>query len=993
MADASGINKFSKAVSSNELNITGAKTYGYKGWETVFVNSVVGRGNSATSYLTTKTRATNDKQGDIVNTGVVTDIAISGNGLLVVSDSVQGSNKFTRRGDFRQDELGFLKNGAGQLLKAWQLDDDQKLPQNSSTLESLKPVNFANTKGEPRATSVLSISMNLNSDQEALRGGGVDMLLNRKGKNNAKAIDGILFPEKLGNTSLTIGDSFTFTSSTTNVDRTITFGGIVAARKPSAGNEIFGTTAANRSFTFNDPAKGNLQSGDKFRISLSGGQVYTFTAVQGAESARDKTFNTINGLAEAINRISSLKAAVDSEGRLYIAPANPANGLTFSNVQATDLVGQLGLTDLAPPVAGETRFNSLATLRDAVNSSQDIYSLKGTVEGKDLKITSLLATADFTIKANSFGVTKISKAAINPNGTEKERATVFIDAPNHGLTTGEHVRITGMANAQIPDGLYAVGAINDNQFTISLRNVVPAAFPAAVPGGNVLAPAANASWQKVPGEAAPAAAGQITGVAAAVTTITLVGHGLADNDVIYVDGGLFYAAGNNITLPSGYYQVSGVAGDDFNIRATAAAPAVPAGAGFNGDTFGFRKVGTAANANLDNFTSRAFVTTGGAVAPGSAVKMFMNNHGYVVGDKISFKDLPNPFVVDGLPIGNGKEYKVDTVGANFITFKVLDANGNPLPAANGDDNTDAKSFTDVPNMSVNNGAKLKNYFALDQEKQIYEKTYDPLNVDKNLSASGSGVANFTSDLVYPVPLNIYDSLGSSYPLTLYFAKLNNNEWAVELTAPKNADGTYEIIGPATENGLIRQGIVKFDEKGDLLGIPEGFEGEITLQRKNGSKPTQLTIDWENILSDITTGTVTQTKNSNNVELIQNNGEAAGSLNKLEITADGYIVGSYSSGQSRKLFKIPLATFANVNGLVPGANDTFENSRESGQLLLKEAAQGGAGEILSGTLESANVDVTKELLKVKDLNFQTQAMSRVIGEEFDIQKTILQELAR
>lgn len=807
----------------------------------------MGTSSGGVSYVNSKTRSTNDIQGKIINTGVV-------------SESPTGPAKFTRRGDFRQDELGFWKNGADQLLKAWKLDNKGDLPQNTSLLESLESVNFANTKGAPVATTVVSIAMNLNADQEALRGNGIDAVLNRTGKNTGKKIDNILFPEKLGGSSLALGDEFVLHSDA-KADKTFIFGGMVLARRTdvATGNTIFGATGAGVAFTFAPvPGPGLLSVGHKLRITV-GGQAYTFSAVQGAESAANRTF-TINGLAAAINRISSLKAEVDLEGRLYIAPTKPNDGIVFANDGGGTIVEALGLVNLAPALLGNTRFNSLASLRDAVNKDQAIDSLKATIEGKDLKITSLLSTSVFNIKANSLGLNAISSATQQVG--DMGRATVFISAPGHSLVAGDFVKITGTGQVQLPNGLYYISGINPNGFTVNRIDANPTLFSAAI-----LAPAAvpinaGATWQKVPGQQFREFNGSTVSAAA---------------------GG---ANGITITIPGG--QV--------------ATAAFPAEAWANGDVVYIS--GVAGNVGAVN-------------------------------------------LVAGL-------------AANF---------------------------------AVNNGSQFMKYFSLDQEKTTYDKTYDAANVDKNLSASANGIANFASSLTYSVPLTVYDSLGSSYTLLLYFAKLDSNTWAVELTAQKDKDGVFEVTNLATGNGLIRQGIIKFDTDGRLQGIPEEFEDAIPVQRNNGSAAGNITIDWENTLSDITSGNVSQTKAPNNVEIIQGDGQGAGTLTKLEISPDGYIVGTFSSGENRKLYKVPMAVFANPNGLVAGSNGTFEITRESGDFLLKEAGVGGAGRTLGGVLEASNVDTTEELLKVQELSNTIRANARVAVIDNENFKNILSELGR
>lgn len=120
------------------------------------------------------------------------------------------------------------------------------------------------------------------------------------------------------------------------------------------------------------------------------------------------------------------------------------------------------------------------------------------------------------------------------------------------------------------------------------------------------------------------------------------------------------------------------------------------------------------------------------------------------------------------------------------------------------------------------------------------------------------------------------------------------------------------------------------------------------------------------------------------------GQSAGSLLSLQIDENGFINGTFNSGETRKLYKIPIAMFANVNGLVSGSNGTFEASRESGALLLKSAGVGGAGRTRGSSIEDSNVDPTEELLKVQDLSNTIRANARVSAIESKNFSTILNE---
>ncbi len=1008
MTGSSAITMYSNSNKTHESNIAGKEVWGGKKKENLFSSSFVGSSSGGVSFVNNKTRSTNDVQGKIIGTGIASDLALDGAGMLVVSDSATGAAKYTRRGDFRQDELGFWKNGSGMLLKAWKLDGNGELPQNSSLLSSLEAINFANTKGLPVATSVVSIAMNLNADQDALRGAGVDTVFNRILLNGGKKNDGILFPEKSNNASLKLGDQYTLKSSDGQA-RTLTYGGLVAAKKAdtNAGERVFGAGGASTGFTFGDIANGNLVAGQALTITLTNGQSYTFTAQQGSESKANKTFNTIKGLADAINTVSALAAEVDSQGRLYIAPVDPQQGLTFDDVGNGQFRAQLALVDLPVAPNGTTRFNSLSTLRDAINANKDVYSLNATFDGgKDLKITSALSTADFDITATSLGVNNITRASRVAG--ENGRASMFISAPGHNLAAGDFIQINNGGN-DIPTGLYYVSSRTTNGFFIHSQQA-PVAFPVA---NAAVALPVGATWQETAGytylQRDIAINGNFPNAGNVTLNVTnnlanlmnaangVTGENWAAGDVVYISGlGVMDDGNGAVSIPDGYYTVV----NPLNLGGhPATIEIVPAQIGaanalnaFNPTAaHGGRITKISQQGGLGALDTFAFAT-GGGIGPNSFVRHYMPNHGYSVGDVISF-DIQ--VLVDGIQLAANTNYKitnVNPVGAGgYVDFQAFDANGAVVQATTGNlTQATSELFSNFP-VQVNSGSQLMRFFGLDPNKTHFDKKYDATNVDKNLSAAVNGrSANFASKYTYSVSLNVIDSLGSDHRLILYFAKLDKNKWAVELVA-QSEEGVFDVSGLRTTNGLIRQGILKFDTDGKLAGVPEGFEGPVSIQFDNGSAPSNVTIDWENALSEIKSGTVSQTKNPNNVEIIQNDGQVAGNLTRLEIAANGDVIGTFDSGEQRALYRVPVAMVANINGMVAGSNDTFDVSRDSGDVVIKGAGVGGAAKTLGGVLEAANVDTTTELLNVQDLSNTIRANARVAAVDNENFKTILSEL--
>ncbi|MBI3709913.1 MAG: flagellar hook-basal body complex protein, partial [Proteobacteria bacterium] len=82
----------------------------------------------------------------------------------------------------------------------------------------------------------------------------------------------------------------------------------------------------------------------------------------------------------------------------------------------------------------------------------------------------------------------------------------------------------------------------------------------------------------------------------------------------------------------------------------------------------------------------------------------------------------------------------------------------------------------------------------------------------------------------------------------------------------------------------------------------------------------------------------------------------GQFVRHEITQDGTILGHFSSGAIRSLYRIPVATFINPNALTAVSNTMFQQSAESGGPQLR-----GPGDdlvhLIPNAVEQSNVDIS------------------------------------
>lgn len=78
---------------------------------------------------------------------------------------------------------------------------------------------------------------------------------------------------------------------------------------------------------------------------------------------------------------------------------------------------------------------------------------------------------------------------------------------------------------------------------------------------------------------------------------------------------------------------------------------------------------------------------------------------------------------------------------------------------------------------------------------------------------------------------------------------------------------------------------------------------------------------------------------------------------------GYVVANYDNGRSKTLFQVPIATFASPNDMKRLDGGAFKRTPESGDPLIAESGQAGAGNIIASAVEQSNVDIADEFTKM------------------------------
>ena len=253
----------------------------------------------------------------------------------------------------------------------------------------------------------------------------------------------------------------------------------------------------------------------------------------------------------------------------------------------------------------------------------------------------------------------------------------------------------------------------------------------------------------------------------------------------------------------------------------------------------------------------------------------------------------------------------------------------------------------------------------------------------------SMVANLPADAAigdtFTSSVEVYDSLGTAATSTITWTKTAENEWTAEFSDPTLASDSSQTIGTVTS---------------DPITIT--FNGDGTLASTNPNPPVLAIADWATGAYDSTisvnagkAGTATglsQYSTGNNtltVELVTDqDGLAMGTLTGVSIAEDGTISGVYDNGMTRALYKIPVATFSNADGLSAMSGGIYQATTASGASTLRLSGTNGAGTIFGSQLELSTADTNTEFARMMAAQQAYSGAAQIITAANDMFDTLI-----
>ena len=241
-----------------------------------------------------------------------------------------------------------------------------------------------------------------------------------------------------------------------------------------------------------------------------------------------------------------------------------------------------------------------------------------------------------------------------------------------------------------------------------------------------------------------------------------------------------------------------------------------------------------------------------------------------------------------------------------------------------------------------------------------------LEIGLNLPATKSVGGTETTTIA------VFDSLGVEHTASLKWTKTGTNAWTLDITVADASTVDETTVGANAGYSVA----VIFNSD----GTPNTFDGASTPPAlalgswNSGAADSIITMD---LGTQAKADGVTQFSGDYSVAFVNQDGVQFGNFFGVKIDDKGIVTALFDNGETRKIYKIPVATFPNPNGLDAKTGTIYAESDTSGNFFLRNAGEGIAGRIIASTLEASTSDIAGEFTNLIITQRAYAASTRII----------------
>ena len=248
-------------------------------------------------------------------------------------------------------------------------------------------------------------------------------------------------------------------------------------------------------------------------------------------------------------------------------------------------------------------------------------------------------------------------------------------------------------------------------------------------------------------------------------------------------------------------------------------------------------------------------------------------------------------------------------------------------------------------------------------------------------AAGSATAGATDQTT-----TVYDASGNEHSLDLSWTSNGGSNWTVSAT----------LDGAATPN---MTAAVQFDSTGAMSSITpaggtaittDGTNASFSIPAVSGSALGPLTVNLGQLGS--TSATTQATAGGGGaVATATTDSVTSGTYAGVTMTADGSVMATFENNNtevSQLVAKVPLAMFANADGMTSQDGEAFTATAQSGSASFTFAGDNGAGELETSSVENSTTNLDTDLTKLITAQQAYGANAKVVTTANEMLETLL-----
>ncbi len=343
-------------------------------------------------------------------------------------------------------------------------------------------------------------------------------------------------------------------------------------------------------------------------------------------------------------------------------------------------------------------------------------------------------------------------------------------------------------------------------------------------------------------------------------------------------------------------------------------------------------------------------------------------------------------LVDDMGLSDADQFSIAVNGGTARVYQVSAIDGAPLP---GGVDVMAYDIGDIIDDINNNVTGMSAY--LGNNGELVLQNDDFVLGTENIITTEIGAGTALTSLGFtPGTFTSDDLSGGTYSngLASDTPPYSSGDYPALKVLPGNNNynsrGWWTMTIKDPSNNTLSTGVINFNGNGSINAAAD-TSGNIDIELSqidwnNGSELQNINVDIERF---------SQFSSDYTVLFSDQDGAELGLRTGISINREGFVVAQFSNGASSTLYKLPLVTFSNSNGLGEASGTAYSKTENSGEENLREAGSGGAGFIEPSTLENSNVDLADEFALLIVAQRAYSAGTKVINTVDQMTQELLQ----